>query len=158
MTWTYNLAGLAAGNQKDIIRFMIGDTISTDPQLADEEISFCFALRHSTYGGAAQACEALASQYSRLADTVTGELHTLYSSKARAYAKRAIDYENYAAITAGPLIYAGGISIVDKLLQDADPDRVSPQFNLGMTDNFVPVPQVGNEVLEGNSGPGIPNS
>lgn len=152
MTWSYSLAGLAAGSQKDIIRFMIGDTLTNDQQLQDEEINFCYSFRLSTYGACAQACEALASQLSRKADTVTGELRTLYSGQARAYAKRAIDYENYAAVTAGPLVYAGGISIIDKLIEDADPDRVSPQFNLGMMDNFIPIPSAGNEVMENPEG------
>lgn len=154
MTWSYSLAGLSTGSQKDIIRFMVGDTISTDPQLQDEEIQFCYSFRLSTYGGAAQACEAIASQFSRKADTVTGEFRTMYSAQARAYARRAIDYENYASVTAGPLVYAGGISVIDKMIENADPDRVTPQFNLGMMDNFIPVAQVGNEVLENPEGGG----
>jgi hypothetical protein len=56
-------------------------------------------------------------------------------------------------------IYAGGISIQDKNTQQQDPDRVRPQFQLRMFDNYiVPLPPVADPENEQVSmGNGVPN-
>ena len=98
------------------------------------------------WGAAAQACFSLASQFSRKADTVTGELHTLYSGMAKAYTGRNGYFETMAAARGGSLPSVGGISIAAKVAAEIDPDRVAPNFNVGMTDNTnYPVSPAGNE-------------
>ncbi len=132
--WTYDVANIAT-SPKDQTRFLLGDVLSKDPQVQDEEIEFVLTQRSNIYGAAAMCCQSIAAQYSRRADTVTGELHTLYSAQAKAYAARALFYEGKAVALSGAVPYAGGISIMDKANWMEDQDRVPPQYQLGMDDN-----------------------
>lgn len=153
MSWNYNVATLNT-DQKNQIRFLIGDTNSNDQQLQDEEIVFALTLRSSIWGAAATSCASLAASFSRRADTTTGELRTLYSSISRAYNARAAYYEGKSIELGGAMPLVGGISIADKLAAEADPDRVPPEFNRSMMDNFnQPVSPAGNE-----SGVPLPNT
>jgi hypothetical protein len=145
--WSYS--GDPTTSNKDAIRFLIGDTIYSDPQLQDPEINFAYTTRGNIWGAAAMLCRALAAQLSRQADVVDQNLRNAYSQRARAYMIRASDYEVQAAIRSGAMPYAGGISIADKQQQEQDTDRVAPQFQLGMDDNFLPVGPAGNESLTG---------
>ncbi|MDE2467772.1 MAG: hypothetical protein KGL35_03280 [Bradyrhizobium sp.] len=147
MTWSYNPATLATV-KKDQVRLLIGDTASPDPLMQDEEINFLISLRNSIYGAAAECCRSLAAQFARQADSTQGSMHTTYSSKSRAYASRAAQYENMAISRSGALPFAGGISIADKQQTEADSDRVPPQFNIGMDDNPLPVGPAGNETMD----------
>ena len=138
MTWTYSLATLATSKMMQVRR-LIGDVISNDQQIADEEINFALTVRASIYGAAADACTYIAGQYSRKADTVNGILKTNYSEQAKAYAARAARLEALAQSRGGALPYCGGISIADKQLRSQDSDRRAPQFQIGMEDNTIPV-------------------
>jgi hypothetical protein len=148
VSWTYNAQLLATWPTYQVRR-LIGDVVSTDQQLQDEEIAFALTQRSTVYGAAAECARNLAAQYGRQVDVVTsgagGMLKTNYSSKARIYAAMALEYEGKSAMTGAGLPYAGGISVTDKQNQLANTDRVSPQFNIGMEDNTLPVGSVGNE-------------
>lgn len=143
MTWTYDPSQLSTSAFMQV-RFMIGDTLTGDQQIQDEEIQFALTLDPSIWRVAATCCRSIAAQLSRQADSVQGELRTLYSSRSKAYATRAASYENTAVARGGGLPYAGGISIADKLQQEQNSDRVDPQFQIGMDDNLIPVGEVGN--------------
>jgi hypothetical protein len=132
------------------VRFLIGDTrVTGDVFLFDEEILFAIQMRPVVsggfpYGAAADCARAIAARFSRDIDTVQGEMRTLYSSRQKAYAARAIELEAIAASRAGAMPYAGGISQIDKSNAVMDGDRVVPAFNIGEEDNFLPVGPVGN--------------
>lgn len=155
MTWSYDVADLAT-SKKDQVRILIGDTNVKDPQLQDEEINLFISFRSSVYGAAAMGCLAIAAMYSRQVDTVQGELRTLYSTRARAYTLKAQNYETESTKRGGALPYAGGISVQDKQRQETNTDRVKPQYNIGMEDNFLPVGPVGNETEDYNPSSGNP--
>ena len=145
MTWNYDVTSLGSTPLFQV-RFLIGDTFSNDQQLQDEELNFTLAQRGSIWGAAAMACRSIATNKSRLSDTVTGELRTMYSSQAKAYNARAAQYEDFAAVRSGALPIVGGVSVTEKLNQEADPDRVTPAFNRNMTDNLnYPISPAGNE-------------
>jgi hypothetical protein len=144
MTWTYVAASLASDPVMQV-RYLVGDTRSSDQQVQDEEIGFALAQRPGIYGAAALVCRSLAAQLSREADTVDQDLRTTLSARASAYAKRAAAYEAQASARGGLAPYAGGISLVDKAVQSDSADRVPPQFDLGMDDDFLPVAPEGNE-------------
>lgn len=145
MTWSYNPAQIQT-NQIFQVRYLIGDTNQDDPQQENEEIEFALQIRGSIWGAAAMACESISANLSRKADTVTGELHTKYSTLSTAYNARSMVYEQQAAARSGALPIVGGISIQEKINQESDPDRVPPNFNIGMTDNNnQPLPPAGNE-------------
>lgn len=144
MTWTYVLANLASDAATQV-RYLVGDTKQTDQLVQDEEIAFALAQRSSIYGAAAMVCRGISTRLSREADTVDQNLRTMYSARATAFAKRAVEYEAQAAQRAPGMPYAGGISLADKIRQDMDRDRVQPQFVIGMDDNYQPVAPAGNE-------------
>ena len=144
MTWTYDVSTLLTSKLMQV-RFLVGDTVSTDPQMQDEEINFALTQRSSIYGAAADVCRALASKLSRQADTVDKDLRTTLSAKATAYSRRAMAYETKAIVRSGALPYAGGISVSDKIVNELDTDRVAPNFTIDMDDNYLPVPPVGEE-------------
>lgn len=146
MTWTYNVAQLQT-SQLFQVRFLVGDTISDDQQLQDEEINLTLTLRPNIYRAAAQCCRSLAAGLSRKADTVTGELHTAYSQQAKNYSARAVEYDRQASVSSGAAAFAGGISQAQKEQQEQDTDRVPPQFTIGIEDNHLPVGEAGNETL-----------
>lgn len=141
--WTYS--GNPADSAKDAVRWLLGDVISTDPQVYDPEILYSLNIRFSVYGAAASCARSLAGKLSRLVDTAQGELKTFYGQRAKAYLAMAAQYENQSTARGGATPYAGGISIADKMLQELDSDRVPPQYNIGMTDNWLPVAPSGNE-------------
>lgn len=152
MSWTYTPSALATTPLYQV-RLLIGDTIQADPQLQDEEISFLLTMRSSVYGTAAECCRSIASQFSRKADSVQGQLHTVYSAQAKAYAARATDFETRSAALGGAMPYAGGLSLADKDNQLEDSDRVEPQFTIGLEDNYLPVSPAGNEELQSPEDP-----
>lgn len=149
MTWTYLTSDLAT-TPKDQVRLLIGDTLSTDPQLQDEEINYLLTTRTSIYGACAEACRSLATKFSRSVDQAAGTAKEAYSQMAKAYFQKAIYFDVKSAEAGAGLPYAGGISITDKSNQLQDTDRVPPQFNIGMDDNPLPIGQAGNENPEPN--------
>lgn len=144
MTWSYN-PGATATSKKDQVRFLIGDTLSIDQQLQDEEIAFALSQRASIYGAAADCCRALAAKFSRSVDTNAGGSKKSFGQLSKAYTLKASEYDQKATMDGAGVPYAGGISVADKLGQEQDDDRVPPQFNVGMDDNLLPVPPSGNE-------------
>ena len=144
MTWSYDPTTLST-NKTAQVRLLVGDTVSTSPQMQDEEIAFSLTQRGSVYGAAADICRALAAKLSREADTVDKDLRTMLSSKSKAYATRARELEVQAKARGGGLPYAGGISVSDKIIQELNLDRVNPSFQREMDTNYEPVAPIGNE-------------
>lgn len=145
MTWSYDLSCITTSH-KDQVRFLIGDTNGNDKQLQDEELAFALTYGGSVIGAAVVACQALSTLFSRKADTVTGELRTMWSSVARAYAARAQEFQNQLSETTFASPYAGGVSIADKREREDNADRAHPSFKRDLTDNFnQPVSPAGDE-------------
>ena len=150
--WTYNAAAINTSPLYQVRR-LIGDVVNNDQQMLDQEILFALGQRSTIYGAAADCCQYLADQFARQVDAVTpGGLTTNFSAKSKQYAAMALRLNNMASLRgAGAMPYAGGISVQDKIAVEQNPDRVTPQFNLYMTDNFiVPAGNTGNEVFAGN--------
>lgn len=147
MTWSYNTSQLAT-NAKDAVRLLIGDVISCDPQMQDEEIVYIISTRATLYGAAADCCRSLAAKFSRSIDQQAGTSKLFYSQMAKAYTIKAIEFELKAALFGAAMPYCGGISLSDKQLQEMNTDRTLPQFTKGMMDNTWPVPSGDNETEE----------
>lgn len=136
MTWTYVPADLETTPLYQI-RFLIGDIVSTEPLVQDEEITFALIRRNSINGAVALVCRAISAKFSRLSDTTVNEQKHLLSQKAEAYAKRADEYEALDDSTGGATPFLGGASCGDKAARDSDTDRVKPGFVKNMTDYAV---------------------
>lgn len=144
--WTYAVTQLLT-NKKDQVRLIVGDVVSSDPQLQDEEIQFFLTIRPSIYGAAAECCWALADKFSRSVDKAAGQSKAAYSQMAKAYALRAASLDTRAAMMGTGLPYFGAISLADMVNQLENQDRSPPQMTVGITDNFLPVPPAGGQSL-----------
>lgn len=129
MAWTYS--GDPSTSSKDAVRFLIGDTDTTDQQMQDEEINYLLTLYGGdVYTAAIVAARSLASKYARFPDVRIGDYSTSNSQRFNAYlalAKQLEQTQNVGLIhKAKP--YAGGISIADKQQDEQNTDRVKPAF------------------------------
>lgn len=141
MTWTYS--GNPSSSAGDAIRFLIGDTDTTDQLLSNEEIAWVnsesSASSTSTsglYEAAYRCCVAIASKLSRLADKQIGDLHVSLSQKAKGYLTQAQEFKALAQTTNYvPIPYAGGISISDKEIDQDNSDIFRGWFASGQFQN-----------------------
>ncbi len=131
MTWTYG--GDPAANTRDEVRFLVGDTDSTDTQVTDAEISWALADASNTTLAAAQIAEAIAAKYARFVSKSVGDLSIQYAQRQQHYAELAARLKAKGS-RRGVVPYAGGISQADKETQEDDSDRVQPSFTKGMHD------------------------
>lgn len=134
MTWTYS--GDPATNARDSIRFLVGDTDTNDQLVTDEEIAWTNnqvtgsdTATTDLYTVAYRVMLAIASKFSRLANQAIGDMRVDLSQKA----DNARTQAEQLRILAGrenlvPVPYAGGISVSDKDIDRANPDRVDPFF------------------------------
>jgi hypothetical protein len=142
MAWSYDATRIATSPLFQCRR-LIGDVLSGDQQLQDEEINYTLGKYSTVYGAAAELCRDIAAQFARKVDTVQAELRIMYSAQTKRYMDMARDFEMRSLRGAVP--YAGGISITDKTNVATDPDRVPPDFNRGEFDNLLPVGPVGQQ-------------
>lgn len=137
MAWTYDATALTettVAGRVNIVRFLIGDTITTDQQLQDEEITYLLT-KHTDlpYYAAMDAIRALIAKYARDVDAWMGHTRIERAQRIRHYRQLLEELEsNYTAITIS--IFAGGQSISGKSDLDADTDAVHPTFKVGMDD------------------------
>lgn len=129
MSWTYS--GDPGANDKDLIRFLIGDTDSADEQLSDEEIAYLLTEYTAPKRAALEAARSLQAKYSRLCDQRTGDISISYSQRRDSYAALVRDLQRGMMGTP----YAGGISAADKDSDEGDSDRVKPAFAVEMMAN-----------------------
>lgn len=132
MAFTYS--GDPANSDLETVRFLIGDTVSTDVLLQDAEINYLLTVEPNVYKAAVTACKTIAATFARKADRAVGDLFVKFSKKYDQYIALSQQLEIRAKReTAG--IYAGGISRADKKTQDQDTDRVKPAFHKDQWDN-----------------------
>jgi len=103
--WSYS--GDPASSDKDAIRYLVGDTSSTDPLVFDPEIAFALAERGSRYGAAALICRQLAARFAREASTSDGKMSTGLNQKSSAFSARAKEYEAQASEKSALVFVAG---------------------------------------------------
>jgi hypothetical protein len=147
MSWTYS--GNPGYSAKDQVRFLIGDTIQSDPILQDGEVDWLLSQYNNVpINAAIRACEAIISKFSRLADESVGQVKISFSQRCEGYRKTQVMLRNRLA-TEGAIPYAGGISISDKQAQVQNTDRVKPDFKKHMMENQQIAPWVtANELNE----------
>jgi hypothetical protein len=135
MTFTYT-GTLASLVEK--VRFLIGDTSSTDPQLTDEEISGASSMLSSTdaYVVAQFCVQGLVAEYARQVSTSNGVL-SISAGDRMAHYQTLLDSLRRQRIDAGSFNlapYVGGVSVADVDAAAEDSDDVQPSFTVGMHD------------------------
>ena len=142
MAWSYSASGLSlatANGRLYTVRFLVGDTDTTDQLVQDEEINFALStFNNNVYTAAGWICRSIAAKFSRLVDTeISSVLSAKYSSRAKQYQQLANQVENQGKRLGGRSlgVFAGGISESAMHTADVDTDRVKPAFNVGQFDN-----------------------
>jgi hypothetical protein len=162
MSWTYLSTPFAgdpyasppviptAQNNRDSVRFLIGDIDPTDPQLQDSEVDGLLnancptgSLLPNTYLAACQACLSLAARYTRKASMSVGDLSIQYGAVSNNYRslEKTIRAQAQRHLVVTP--YAGGISIADMEIDQDNQDIVQPWVTVGFTDNEGAAPDFG---------------
>jgi hypothetical protein len=148
VAWTYSFnPGYSA---KDQVRFLIGDTDSSEQLLQDGEIQWLLdQYQGHTMTAAIRACETIMSKFARLADEKVGQVSIQFSQKAKSYQVMLNQLRNRLAIE-DMTPFAGGISRSDKITEDQNSDRVRPDFTKHMMDDFQVGPGVAGQGILGN--------
>jgi len=104
VAWTYS--GDPASSTRDKVRFLCGDTDSTDQQLNDAEIAFLITEWVDAYLAAANACDAIASKFQRQSDYSKSvgdmSISTQFQAQAQNYLQRATNLRAQAMRSAPP--------------------------------------------------------
>ncbi len=126
MTWLYS--GNPATSNKDAVRFLIGDTNTTDQKLQDEEINYLLTVYGTPAMAAAESLEQLARRMAQSAEFAIGRYRESLVEGATLLNQKARELRQQAGAIGAKGIYAGGISRTDKDAQELDTDRVQPAF------------------------------
>lgn len=134
MGWTYRGVFSTAAStaaKRDQVRVLIGDTVSTSPQLDDEFIDWTLTQWANVYMAAALCCEALSGKVGQtdVASKSVGDLSISYGERTQRWASKAREYRMQAALGAKP--FASGISEGGKTTYTDDTDIVQPFFRRG---------------------------
>lgn len=132
--FTYDIDDLGtttATGRKNAVRFLVGDTDSTDVQVYDDEIVFALSQNSDNiHYTAAYICRAIASKYSRRIDTnISGALDAKYSMLQSHYLSLADTLESEAKKQSGLGFVAGGIKQSKVTTARQVADRVDPAFS-----------------------------
>lgn len=107
------------------VRFLIGDTDSTDQQFQDAEITYLLTSEGSVTAAAVAAVRALIAKYARKVNKSVGDLRLSYSDRTAHYKDLLKTLQARQGLkTAAPI--AGGISKARKETVEQDTDRVVP--------------------------------
>jgi hypothetical protein len=133
---SFSYDGFPADNLKDEVRFLLGDTDSTDQLLSDEEIYYLLTYFPNPIASAAMGAERLATQYARDASNkAVGDLKINLTEKSKSFGTQASRLWILSKQYRGrPQCYAGGISKTDRQNQLNNSDRVPPDFYRHMND------------------------
>ena len=127
MTWSYTDTALATST-KDQVRFLVGDTDTTDQQLQDEEINFVLTQEAGVYRAASQCAKNIAAKYARQVTRSFGGRSDQLSQLVDHYRQLAKDL--WAKGTLKRMtFYAGGQSQSEKDSQAQNTDMVEPFFS-----------------------------
>lgn len=118
----------------EAVRFLVGDTNSSDQQFTDSEVNFLLAQEPNIYKAAAQGARALAAKFARKADKEVGDLEIKWSQLQRHYLNLA-DELQLRSLSGVGTIFVGGIDKSDKETEAARTDRVEPYFVRKQLDN-----------------------
>ena len=133
MAWTYG--GDPANSTREAVRFWCGDTDTNDQLLTDAEVDYILTLESKVIQAAATACEMIASEFARQADTKNGALRVSASQRAKAYERRASLLRS--KVNREVEVFAGGLTVSGKDTLEESTTAVQPGFKVGQDDRIV---------------------
>lgn len=135
MAWTYS--GNPASSDRDAVRFLVGDTDTTDQQLQDAEIDWLLVENPNAQMAAAHACEAIAAKYARLVSTSNLSLSVSAGDRQAHYLALAMKLRKQAQ-DGGAEMFVGGTRYSQKEAREENADEVQPNFEIGEDDYYPP--------------------
>ena len=152
--WTYDVTQLSTTTTSGrlySVRYLIGDTDTTDQLLQDEEINFALSLTgDNIYFAGAWTCKAIAAKFSRFVDVkIDGAGLSNYSDRINHYLLLSNQLSDLGRRTSGKSlgVFAGGIDVDVMTTAEQDTSRVQPAFRVKQFDN----------TRSGTTYPDIPN-
>ena len=141
MAWSYDPTDLnttTASGRLNTVRFLVGDTDSSDQKVQNEEITFALSqTKDDVNSAAAYIANSLASKYaSKVTINLDDQLMVHYSDLYKHY-KNLSDQLSYQAKKVGAQIgiFAGGLTKTDVDSVRANTNRVKPCFYKGQFHN-----------------------
>lgn len=136
MSYTYggNPGTATAAERRDAVRLTIGDTLSTDWQLTDEEIAYYLSQKANYVAPASiEAVKALIAKYSRAVDTSVVAVGSVSASQRVTNYQKLLDQlvadrANVARVT------VTGQSRSTNASYNSDTDRLQPPSRFGQDD------------------------
>lgn len=134
MTWTYDVSDLdktTSSGRVNVVRFLVGDTDTSDQQVQNEEITFALSeSSDNVYFAASYIAYAIASKYARRVDIELDEaIKESLSDLKDQYTKLALTLKQNATVKSGGIgAFAGGITKTFVESKKADTGFVQPSF------------------------------
>ncbi len=122
---------IITGADIDRVRVLCGDPAGDTQVLDDSTISFFLEEYNGNYyRAAADSAAAIAAYYAGQVDVRVGILSSSNSQKTKQFADLATALRRRAEerATSSAVPFAGGISVADKEVTEANTDRVEPSF------------------------------
>tara|TARA_R110000851_G_scaffold1876_2_gene7353 strand:- start:636 stop:1100 length:465 start_codon:yes stop_codon:yes gene_type:complete len=137
MTWSYDATDLdteTSSGRLNSVRYLVGDTQTSDEQVQNEEVVFALAqTSNNVYNAAAFVANTIASKYSRLVTTkLDGALSSNYSELSKSYRILATELKTLGQRynSAGLGFFVGGILISDVDSVRGNTNRVPSSFRM----------------------------
>lgn len=128
MTWTYS--GDPSANNRDAVRFLTGDTNTTDQLVTDEEIAFALSQKgNEIYASSIYVVKAIIAKFARDTDSQIESVRIDASSRVNnltALLSQLIASAQDEDGMASPLVY--GVSVAAMDAADLDTDRPPSAF------------------------------
>jgi len=135
MSWSYDATALGtstAAERLNSVRYLVGDTDTSDQQVQDEEVTFALSqVGDNIFYAASFVADNLSAKYSRLVDTkLDGALSSKYSDLTKNYRLLASQLRQQGQRYSGGAlgISFGGITVSGINTNRANTDRVQPSF------------------------------
>lgn len=129
MTWSFTDT---LTTDKDKVRALSGDVLTTDQQVSDEFITGYLSMFGNVFRTAAAVCRHLAAKYSRQVSQARDDLRKDLSDRATAYAARAKELDEQASSAVGgalaPALFVGGVYVADRVMNEDDDSLIQPFF------------------------------
>jgi len=129
LSWCYS--GNPATSDIDAVRFLSGDTDSSQPwTLQDEEIAYCLTMTSNVYLAAAFTLDSAMAKMGGLATSKSvGDLSISWSDRYQQFSAKAQSLRTRATVLGVPT-FATGLFRSEKRAADQDPDRIMPAHRI----------------------------
>lgn len=127
MTWSYT--GDPSTDDKDAVRFLIGDTVESEKLVEDEEIAWAVTEWSDVYLAAASIADSVATQYAVEGSVSADGMSFSGTDVGKSFAARATQLRKMSGWrrqASEP--YVGGISWAERVKSDQDTDLIQPHF------------------------------